>query len=130
MTELASLLFDNFGKVIAIIILLTLAVIAIFKINIKLDMNEHLKDRKRRHARQAQHYCPHMEFKETGDGMGVVSWYESPSGTTSWICRVCQSRINHFDQEEQERAAEYWAKNTKRFKKNMKKFNYHSKRAR
>jgi len=129
MGELARLLFENVGAVIAIIVVLTLSIIAIFKVSVQFDLNEFLKARKKRHARKAQHYCAHMEFQDHKDGLMCISLFESPSGTNQWICKTCQLIINNFNQEEQKRNSEYWLKNPSQFKRNIRKYNYHAKRA-
>ena len=127
--EAINILFDNFNKVVSLIILLTLAIIAIFKINIKFDLNDYLKSRKSMHAKKAQHYCAHMEFQNRKDGAMCISWFESPSGTTAWICTKCQCVVSHIDEEEKQKNSEYWLKNPKTYKRNLRKYNYHAKKS-
>jgi hypothetical protein len=129
MTNAINVVFEHFGKFVALIIILSLALIGIFKVNIKFDLNAFLKGRKSRHAQHAQHYCPHMEFRLTDEGAMIVSWFESPSGTLSWICKNCKLVVNNVDQAQSEKDGEYWLKNAKAYKKNMKKYNRHAKKS-
>jgi hypothetical protein len=129
MAELAKVLLENVGAVIAIIVVLTLAIIAIFKVNLNLDLNDYAKNRKAKHLGRAQHYCAHMEFQIQENGAVYMSWFESPMGTPQWICKVCKVVVNNVDEDQLKREAEYWLKNPKKFKKNQSKYNYHAKRS-
>lgn len=129
MSELAKVLLDNVGAVIAITVVVALSIIAIFKINIQFDLNDFLKTRKARHTKKAQHYCAHMEFQPHQDGMACISWFESPPGTSKWICKTCKSTINHLDQERQEKNCDYWLKNPKKYKRNVRRYNYHARKS-
>lgn len=129
MVDLANILFDNFGKVITLILIIALAIIAIFKVNLKLDLNNLLSASKIRHRKKAQHYCAHMEFRKIRDDMVQVSFFESPSGTNSWICNKCGLISQNFDQERQESNGTYWLEHPDAYRKNIKKYNYHAKKS-
>ena len=129
MADIAKILFENVGAAIAIIVVLALAIIAVFKVNIKFDLNDFLKARRAKHAKKAQHYCAHMEFQKRNDGAVCIGWFESPPGTHAWICRTCQLAVNHIDEEEQQKNSEYWLKNPKIYTRNRRRYNYHAKRS-
>lgn len=121
--------FDNFGKTIALIIIVALAVIALFKINITFDLNDYLKSKKSKHLNAARHYCPHMEFQNRGDGPMQISWFESPSGTLAWICKNCGLEVNNIDEETHKKHGEYYLNNQKIYQKKLKKYNRHARKA-
>lgn len=129
MADLAKVLLENVGSVIAIIIVLTMAIIAIFKINVNVNLNDYVKTRKAKHLGHAQHYCAHMEFQSREGNPVYISWFESPPGTVQWICKTCKLVVNNVDEYQIKKDAEYWLRNPKKFKKNQKKYNYHAKRS-
>lgn len=129
MVDLANILFDNFGKVITLLLITALAIIAIFKVNLKLDLNNLLGASKIKNRKKAQHYCAHMEFRKIQNNMVQVSFFESPSGTNTWLCNKCGLTIQHFDQERQESDGTYWLEHPDVYRKNIKKYNYHAKKS-
>lgn len=123
------LVFANFSKTIALIILLALAVIAIFKVSIRFDLNAFLATRKAKHSLAAQHYCPHMEFQVDGDDIIQFSWFESPIGTSSWVCANCRLVKNNINEQRIRHDGEYYLNNPKAYITTRKKYNRHARKS-
>ena len=76
---------------------------------IKFDLNEYLRDRRKRKEDHLRSMCPHAVFSEAGQGqLAVRGTYISPPGTTAWQCQLC-GRWTHDAAQAQEGVA-YWAK--------------------
>lgn len=77
--------------------------------SIRFDINEWLKDRRRRQEEQLENLCPHISvFKK--DGKFVIrSTYISPPGTEAWQCQMCGHVT--YDGHAIEQGQRYWAEN-------------------
>lgn len=122
------LVFANFSKTIALIALLVLAIIAIFKVNIRFDLNAFLATRKAKHALAAQHYCPHMEFQVDGNIVNQISWLE-PIGKSSAVCGNCRLVKSNIDEQKVRRDGEYYLNNPKAYIVTRKKYNRHARKS-
>lgn len=87
------------------------AIAATFAIrgSIRFDVNEWLKDRRKRQEEQLENLCPHIAvFKEDGK-LAIRSTYISPPGTVAWQCQMC-GHVTH-DGHAIEQGQRYWAEN-------------------
>ena len=85
----------------------------LLKGEIKFDVKEWRRDRRKRKEQNLSLLCPHVRpIKEDGK-LGVRSTFVSPSGTLAWQCQMC-GRWTH-DQYEVDENLNSWANNPKGF---------------
>ena len=119
----------NFGGIVAVVLILVIGVIGV-TFSIRFDLNKFLESRKKTNLHKAQHFCPHMEFEPAGNNqIKIISWFESPPGTTAWICSACGFVVSHIDESKEQKDAEYWIKNIKLYHKQIKKHNKYAKKS-
>jgi hypothetical protein len=127
--EILDFIGANFGNITLLVLVIAVAIIAV-KICINFDLNKYLERRKKTSLHKAQNYCLHLEFGLREDkNVGVISWFESPSGTLSWICNRCGTVVNHVDEKQNIKTAKYYLKNPNEYRKIMKKYNKYMKKA-
>lgn len=125
-------LYDNicgeFGSIAALVIIFTLAIIAILKFGINFNLNEYLESRKRRHLLLARKCCPHMGLvPRANNQVEIKSWFYSPSGTLDWVCSKCGQVIHVSPSEDEIREkADYYLSNPKAYTKQLKMYNKHA----
>lgn len=121
----------EFGSIVAIAIIITLAIIAILKFGINFNLNEYLESRKKRHLLLARKYCPHMGLvARANNQIEIKSWLYSPSGTLDWVCSKC-GQVMHVSPSEDEihEKAEYYLSNPKAYIKQLKMYNKHAEKS-
>lgn len=97
----------------------TLGAILVFRANIRFDINEWRRDRRKRLEDKIRMLCPHVSPGKDNGQYILRSAYVSPPGTTAWHCQKC----GHITYAEAEVDAghRYWLENPKelieRFKK-------------
>ncbi len=90
----------------------------LLKGEIKFDLNEWLKERRKHKEENIRLLCPHVQgFTENGE-RGLRSTYISPAGQTYWKCQQC-GRITHDPNEVQENLKR-WGKNPKAYLERIK----------
>ena len=105
------------------IVALLLGAVAI-NANVKFDLNECLKERRKHKEEALRGLCPHVKLFKEGDEYGVKTTYTSPTtiGATSWTCEGCGRVTNDFTTLVE--TTEYWVDNPDAlqdlFKKTMK----------
>jgi len=119
---------DNFGIIVAIIALIICSILA-FKFAITFDVNKFLESRKKRHLGMARNLCLHMEPFVDDDTAGFKPFLISPAGTPNYYCQRCGAQFMYVDEEDLERQVEYYLKNPKAYKKRLKQYNKHMKKA-
>ena len=63
------------------------AVAAVFAVRVKFDLNDYLRDRRKRKARRE---CPHYRVEVMEGGKVFIDlWFESPTGTLDFFCHGC-----------------------------------------
>ena len=127
-----SIEFDgSVSSSICLILTIALALIAVLRVGVRLDLNELLKDRKKKQRFLAQSACPHMIIEPRDDGtVSVESLYVSPLGTTNWICSKCGfARYDQPDKEEINRIANYYLENSKKYAKALDNYKKHATKA-
>lgn len=96
------------------------ATIVAFKVNIKLDLNQVLKNRQINKLAKLQNCCPHMEFVERDGKIAMKSLFVSPPNSYQSRCQNCKQIIDHFDKAGFYQKARYYEKNPKIFQKQIK----------
>lgn len=135
MDDLLGYINTNFGTAIALIVVIVFSLIAILRFGIKFDLNAYSESRKKRHELLARNACPHIRiggFGESNDctQISIESLFISPSGTLMWVCSKCGAmRYNDLSNEEMKGIATYYLEHPKEYKKAMKKFVKHAKKA-
>jgi|GEM_PF-6666252 len=93
----------NLTDILLFIITLAISVIAI-KISFTFNINEYLKTRKKDIDNKIKNYCPHGHVSVSDKEVKFQSAFNSPVGTTSYVCQRCQLVVSHIDENnEQER---------------------------
>lgn len=124
------MLADSFGPVIAILVVLALSIIAIFRLGLKFDLNSYLGSRKKRHLGLARLECPHMALCKTENGISFRSLFVSPPGTLSYQCQQCGLITNRPPSDgEFRQIAESMANDLHTYKKRMHRFEKHMKKS-
>jgi len=120
----------DFGPIITLIVVITVAVIAVFRFGIRFDVNQYLEARKDRSLRLARLNCTHLDLEACEDGIKVQSLFYSPPGTLDWMCNRC-GVVTHVppDDEQIRKAAEYYINNPDEYKKSMNRFAKYAKRS-
>lgn len=133
--EILDFISANFGNFVLLIIVLAVSIIAV-KIGITFDINKFLEQRKKTHLAKAQNLCPHMEFDilNADDSSRQInvqyrSLFESPPGTTRWICSRCGFVQNNVDESLIAQQAQRYLSNTDLYEKTMKQYNKYMKKA-
>lgn len=127
-----SIEFDgSVSSIICLLLTITLALIAVLRFGVRLDLNELLKDRKKKQRFLAQSSCPHMIIEPKDDGtVSVESLFISPAGTTNWICSKCGfARYDQPDKEEINRIANYYLENPEKYVKALDDYKKHATKA-
>lgn len=122
--EIFKIISDNFGIIFACVMLFIMTVFAV-----KFDLNKYLESRKKKHLSIAQNLCLHMEPFVDGKNVGFKPFLFSPSGTTAYYCQRCGSCFMYVDEKDLKRQMEYYAEHPKEYKKRLKKYNKHMKKA-
>jgi hypothetical protein len=132
--EIVDFINANIGNWALVIIAIAVSIIAI-KIVIRFDINKYLESRKRKHIALGQNACPHMDLEliDTNDDKLEVNvkyypWFETPYGTTKWICKRCKFVVDNVDERQLEKAARHYIDNPKAYKKAMRKADKHIKK--
>lgn len=133
--EALDFISSNFGNFALLIIVIAVSIVAV-KIGITFDINKYLEQRKKTHLSKAQNLCPHLEFDILDQdnnnrqiNVQYRSLFESPSGTTKWICSRCGSVRNNVDENQIAQQAQHYLSNTDLYQKTMKRYNKHMKKA-
>lgn len=111
----------SFTQFLISLIILIIGTIAI-KITFNFDINKYMESRQEKYSAKCKNACLHFEFVKKDDGIEVHSFFVSPSGTLNYICQRCGLIRLHLDREEQERTANYYIKNVKKYNQQNKKF--------
>ena len=77
----------------------------------------------------ARNLCLHMEPFVDDDKAGFKPFLISPAGTPNYYCQRCGAQFMYVDEEDLERQVEYYLKNPKAYKKRLKQYNKHMKKA-
>lgn len=116
----------NYNDIILTIIAVLMGVIAL-RVNIAFDVNDWLKERKKREMTRLRNICPHTSILERNGEIHIQSDFESPPGTIQWQCSTCGIIANNVDGSH----IQNWLKNPKDlikrkklFQKKMKKAGY------
>ena len=120
----------DFGPIITLILVIAVAIIAVFRLGVRFDLNQYLETRKERSLRLARLYCTHMSLESCEEGVQVQSLWYSPSGTLDWVCSRCGT-VTHVppDEENTKKVAEYYIANPDEYGKSMKRFFKYAKRS-
>ena len=129
--DLYRAVFGDFGPLVALIVAITVSILAILKFGVNFNLNGFLSSRKERHLLLARMYCPHMRFNTYCDEkIEVGSLFYSPSGTLDWVCRQCGTVIpTPPGDDEWENRARYYIAHPEVYKKRMKKFAKHARKS-
>lgn len=116
-------LVEWFGPKFALIVVITLAIIAIFRFGLKFDLNKYFDSKKKKHLKLARLECPHMTFLKTDEGVVAESLFVSPYGTLSYQCKQCGLVVDYLPSDEEfKRIAESFVKDPDAYDKRMKRF--------
>lgn len=74
-SELINAFVGNYGPAVTLIVVVTVSLISILRLGIKLDINQFLSMRKKRHLALARSYCPHMRFTVTNNDIEIQSLF-------------------------------------------------------
>lgn len=119
-----------FGPKFALIVVITLAIIAIFRFGLKFDLNKYFDSRKKKHLKLARLECPHMTFLKTDGGIVAESLFVSPYGTLSYQCKQCGLVVDCLPSDDEfKRIAESFGKDPDAYNKRMKRFMKHMKKS-
>lgn len=55
---------DSIGGTIAIVLTIAVALIMFLRFGVRFDLDEFLRDRKKRHAALARSHCPHIRIEQ------------------------------------------------------------------
>ncbi len=105
--KVVDMLWDWKGWVVTAIAAIA-AMIAI-RGSIRFDINEWLKDRRKRQEETLRSLCPHISVEEQDGDLLIRSAQISPSGTTVWQCQSCGD-LTH-DKHAIDQGTRYWAEN-------------------
>ena len=104
------------------------AVIAVFSVAIRFDLNRFLENRKSTQFAKVQAMCPHCVLEPTEDGrIAVRGLSQSPPGTLQAQCTRCH-RVFVGGLDETWEALQYWRANPKELIKAEKQFRRYAKR--
>ena len=110
-------------------LLAIVATIFAIKANIKFDVNEFLRDRRKEKEKSIRTLCPHAVFTEDGQGRPAVrSTFISPSGTQAFRCQICGSVT--YDQAYIFEITECWSRNPDELKEKLDKMSAKTKKLR
>lgn len=92
---------------------LVAAIMGIFAVRttIRFDLNDWLKDRRKRKKLKLRSLCPHADITEQDGQLAVRSTFISPPGTTAYQCQDCR-HVTH-DKAWIYENTEHWANNPK-----------------
>jgi len=76
-----------------ILILIIVGAFAI-RFSFKFDMNQFLESRRKIKMEQLKNICPHGHMDMEGNKISFQSSFESPAGTTRYICNQCGLIVN------------------------------------
>lgn len=129
--SVSNLLIEQYGMPFFLVVICTLAAIAIIHFGVKFDLNVFISSRKQRHRKLAQSYCPHMDFIPRGDNsFQVNSLFYTPFGTTNWFCTRCGAVLPYEPDPEGIKAkANYYLNHPKVYKKAMNNYSKHAKKS-
>ncbi len=119
---------DNFGIIVAIIALIICSILA-FKFAITFDVNKFLESRKKRHLAIARNLCPHMKPKITKKEAGFELLLFKPFGTFNSHCTRCGAVFEYIDMDDFKKQVDYYISNPKAYRKRIKQYNKHMKKA-
>lgn len=123
-------LISNYGLVIALAVLFAIILIRALAIDIKFDLNQFISERKKHHLVLAQSYCPHIRIEVKDTGIEYQTLFYSPLGTPYWICQQCNVQVPIAPDENETRdAAVYFVNNPKRYKRQMRLYQKHMRKA-
>lgn len=123
-------LVEWFGPKFALIVVITLAIIAIFRFGLKFDLNKYFDSRKKRHLKLARLECPHMTFSKTDGGIVAESLFVSPYGTLSYQCKQCGLIVDCLPSDDEfKRMAKSFGKDPDSYNKRMQRFMRHMKKS-
>ena len=123
-------LVEWFGPKFALIGVITLAIIAIFRFGLKIDLNKCLDSCKKKHLKLARLECPHLVLSKTDDGILAESLFVSPRGTLSYKCKQCGLVVDYPPSDDEfKRMAESFGKDPSAYNKRMKRFMRHMKKS-
>ena len=101
---------------------LSVGAVFAFRVNVSLDVNEWVKDRRRQKTLKIQNVCPHVKFVETADGEPAVqSLLVSPAMSPSWVCSQCGA-VDKPGVWDPRAIAEYWYSNPEEYTRRKKEF--------
>lgn len=110
----------TFWQIIVGIFVLTLSIVTI-KIAVSFDFNKYLERKDKRLDHNIKNVCPHVEIdKADKNHFSIKSLFESPPGTTSWICSRCGLIKNHNNDYEVQ--YKYWGEHLDEYIERIKKF--------
>ena len=93
----------------------------LLKGEIKFDVNEWLRDRRKHKEENIRLLCPHVQGFTQNGKQGLRSTYISPAGATYWECQQC-GRITH-DWDEVRENLERWVNNPEAYLERIKRQN-------
>ena len=102
------------GSLLALFVLAILSAITM-KFAIKFDLNNFLERRDKKLKSRIQQQCPHLLLKSEEKGIRFESFFYSPPGTISWICKRCNFVTYNISNEEIRNRAEYYINNQKEY---------------
>ena len=91
------------------------------RLAIKFDLNKFLERRDKKLTSQIQQCCPHLLLNSEEGGFRFESFFYSPPGTITWICKRCNFITYHISDEEIKKTAAYYIKNPKKYLKDQEK---------
>ena len=109
-------------EIVFIIVGIIVGIVAI-KICFSFDINSWLQNRLQHKKDSLKVLCPHTDItlKDNNETKVVQSLFQSPYGTTEWICSRCGMRTH--DSDIPQKLVEHYFKNPNDYLKRMKKFN-------
>ena len=107
------------AKSIALILGTLFAGMAVWRIDIKFDINEFIKRRDEKRKIKLQNLCNHMELIKDGDKFYFHSYVVSPPGTVQSACQRCGMTTY---QHNYDYLTKMWENNLKEFISQEKKF--------
>ena len=85
-----------------------LATFVAVRASIRFDVNEWLRERRKRKENNLRRLCPHAHLIMDNGSPAVRGAYISPMGTTAWQCQLCGDIT--YDRDAIDEGAEYWSR--------------------
>lgn len=101
---------------------LTIGAVFAFRVNVSFDVNDWIKDRRKRKLRKLRDVCPHAAFVETPGGESRVQvLLVQPALSRSLVCTRCGA-VDRAGVSDLPTIAKYWASNPREYRQRMKEY--------